>query len=71
MAKQGWDILRKKNGILDRTRQIGWFVGWAEKEDRTIIFVRFSEDEKDGYEPFSAGQRAKQYVRSALIEMTR
>ncbi len=39
-------------------RQLGWYVGWAEKADRKIIFVRLIEDQKK--QKSFAGMRAKQ-----------
>jgi beta-lactamase class D len=47
----GWDIHgkagsgtpRRPDGTLDRDREIGWFVGWANKAGRTIVFVRCIE----------------------------
>lgn len=46
----GWTVLGKtgagysvRNGKVDRNRPFGWFVGWATKGDRTVIFVRLNE----------------------------
>jgi beta-lactamase class D len=39
-GKTGSGSLRRKNGKLDPTRPIGWFVGWAEKHGRRIAFAR-------------------------------
>lgn len=46
----GWTTLGKtgagfsvRNGKVDRNRPFGWYVGWAAKGDRTVIFVRLSE----------------------------
>jgi len=46
----GWTTLGKTgagysihDGKVDRTRPFGWFVGWAKKGDRTVVFVRLSE----------------------------
>jgi len=44
----GWDVHGKAgtgspanpDGTLDREREIGWFVGWADKAGRSIVFVR-------------------------------
>lgn len=39
-GKTGSIWLRDKNGEYDKNRPIGWFVGWAEKRGRQIIFAR-------------------------------
>lgn len=46
----GWTVLGKtgagyavRGGKVDRSRPFGWFVGWAVKGERTVVFVRFSE----------------------------
>jgi beta-lactamase class D len=47
-APGGWQVhgktgsiwLRNKAGGYDRNRPIGWFVGWAEKGSRRIVFSR-------------------------------
>ncbi|MGE0007804.1 MAG: class D beta-lactamase [Parvibaculaceae bacterium] len=38
-GKTGSIWLRDGNGGLDRNRPIGWFVGWAEKGARQVVFV--------------------------------
>lgn len=39
-GKTGSGWLRDEKGQIDRQRPIGWFVGWAEKGDRRIVFAR-------------------------------
>lgn len=47
-APDGWRVhgktgsiwLRDGKGQFDRTQPIGWFVGWAEKRGRRIVFAR-------------------------------
>ena len=47
-AGDGWDIqgktgsgwLRAGNGKVDYARPLGWFVGWAVKDGRRVIFAR-------------------------------
>jgi len=34
----GWQ--RDARGRIDRSRPVGWFVGWARKESRTLVFAR-------------------------------
>lgn len=50
----GWEIrgktgsgnALKADGTRDPDRQFGWFVGWAKKADKTVIFVRNIQDDK-------------------------
>jgi beta-lactamase class D len=50
----GWDVqgktgsgsMRDKAGKADPKRPIGWFVGWASKGDRRVIFARLLVDTK-------------------------
>jgi beta-lactamase class D len=47
-VKSGWTVhgktgsiyIRNSKGQFDRSRPIGWFVGWAEKDGRRIVFAR-------------------------------
>jgi len=39
-GKTGSGSLRDAKGKIDRARPLGWFIGWAEKEGREIIFAR-------------------------------
>jgi beta-lactamase class D len=39
-GKTGSGFMRDKNGKIDRSRPLGWFVGWAEKDGRTLAFAR-------------------------------
>lgn len=62
----GWEIYGKTgtafpvkpNGTDDRTRSYGWFVGWATKGERTIVFARLVQDQKE--EEIPAGMRVKE-----------
>ncbi|MGQ4274593.1 class D beta-lactamase [Terrihabitans sp. B22-R8] len=49
------------DGKADFSRSYGWFVGWAKKKSRTIVFVRLTQDERK--EKTTAGVR----TRNALI----
>jgi beta-lactamase class D len=39
----GWQ--RGPDGAIDRNRQQGWFIGWASKGSRTVLFARLILDE--------------------------
>lgn len=62
----GWEVHGKSgsgsqmnaDGSPDRTRQIGWFVGWASKGARRVAFVRCLRDEQPESE--SAAKRARE-----------
>lgn len=41
-GKTGSGFLRTAKGAIDRSRPLGWFVGWGEREGRHIAFVRFN-----------------------------
>lgn len=62
----GWEIYAKTgsgspilpDGAGDRARAFGWFIGWATKGQRTIVFARLAQDQK--VEEGSAGLRVKE-----------
>lgn len=61
--------LLNADGTQDTKRQIGWFVGWLQKEERRVVFVTVIQDEemRDTY----AGLRAKERVREKLLSFIR
>jgi len=61
-GKTGSGWIRGKNGRFDRTRPVGWFVGWAEKEGRRVVFARLLVDDK----PSDAALGLK--LRNAFLE---
>lgn len=44
-GKTGGAYPRRKDGSFDRARGWGWYVGWAEKDGRTLVFARLAQDE--------------------------
>lgn len=56
-GKIGTGFRRLSDGATDRERQVGWFVGWAERDGRTLLFARLLEDERP--DPVNAGLRAR------------
>lgn len=56
-GKTGTGNRRNADGTNDRNRQVGWFVGWATRDGRTLVFARLVEDEKP--EQVRAGWRAR------------
>lgn len=57
-GKTGSGSLRGRNGNLDRSRPIGWFVGWAEKDGRKIAFARLRIGNRKPSEPSGLALRA-------------
>jgi beta-lactamase class D len=45
-GKTGAGFAVKKDGTADRNRPHGWYVGWAKKDGRTVVFVRLKEHSK-------------------------
>lgn len=76
-AEGGWTVhgktgsgwLRDARYVIDRTRPLGWFIGWAEKEGRRVIFARL-EVGIERYETPS-GFRARAAVLADLHRMVR
>lgn len=70
MLKNGWEVRGKTgtatavlpNGSDDVGRQYGWYVGWAKKGQRTIVFARLVDRKREGF----SGVRVKEAL---LLEM--
>ena len=45
-GKTGTGFQPLRGGTFDRSRQFGWFVGWAQKGERRILFARLIRDER-------------------------
>jgi beta-lactamase class D len=56
-GKTGTGFHRRPDGTNDPDRQVGWFVGWGQREGRTLVFARVIEDERS--EAVRAGLRAR------------
>jgi beta-lactamase class D len=56
-GKTGTGFQRRADGTNDRDRQVGWFVGWATRAGRTLVFARLVEDDQP--ERVNAGFRAR------------
>ncbi|WP_337659748.1 class D beta-lactamase [Anderseniella sp. Alg231-50] len=61
-GKTGLAYPRRADGSFDRARGTGWFVGWATKGDRQVVFARLIKDEKR----HSTG--ASRRARASLLE---
>ncbi|HEY5818420.1 MAG TPA: class D beta-lactamase [Mesorhizobium sp.] len=58
-GKTGSIFMRGRNGKFDRARPIGWFVGWADKGGRRVIFARLLVDDKRSDEPLGRKERQR------------
>jgi beta-lactamase class D len=63
-GKTGTGYPPAPDGRPDRSRQFGWFVGWAEKGDRRVLFARLIRDERK--ETSVASFRARDGLLAAL-----
>jgi beta-lactamase class D len=69
----GWKLYAKtgSGSVLspDKTqkleRQIGWYIGWIQKDNRSIVFAHYFEDEEP--QETAAGPRAKAAAKEKLI----
>lgn len=68
-GKTGGGFLQNRERIPDYDRQIGWFVGWASKRDKHLIFARRIADETKIERP--AGFRARDSFISDFVGLLR
>lgn len=66
-GKTGTGFLPKPDGSWNRDRQFGWFIGWAAKGERQVIFVHLIQDDRKEEEP--GGPRAKAEMLKTLPAM--
>jgi beta-lactamase class D len=66
-GKTGMAYPRKPDYTFDEQHPWGWFVGWASKDDRTLVFARLIQDDRklEG----TAGVRARDAFLSELPAM--
>ena len=56
-GKTGSAFPRRADGSFDRDRAWGWFVGWADRDGRTLVFARLVQTEKRGSKPAGLATR--------------
>ena len=56
-GKTGTTYPRTSDGGFDRARGYGWYVGWAEKGERVLVFARLTQDKEADEVP--TGPRAR------------
>jgi beta-lactamase class D/beta-lactamase regulating signal transducer with metallopeptidase domain len=66
-GKTGTAQARLADGSADETQYIGWFVGWATKGGRTLVFARLLRHPADKYR--YAGPRARDALLSDLATL--
>ncbi|MFB9345365.1 class D beta-lactamase [Aminobacter aganoensis] len=66
-GKTGTGWLTGKSGKIDRSRPLGWFVGWAEKGGRRIVFARLFVN--DGKSPVFLGPKVRDSFLASLPEL--
>ena len=67
-GKTGSDNKFSQNRAVKlKDRKIGWFIDWLQKNDRTVFFVYFIEDNKN-YDSY-AGRRSKEAAKEKLKEL--
>ncbi|RUT31014.1 class D beta-lactamase [Arsenicitalea aurantiaca] len=59
-GKTGSAYPRRADGSFDRARGWGWFVGWAERDGRRLVFARLDQDEERPSR--SGGLRAREHL---------
>ncbi len=71
----GWKLYGKTgsgsqpnaDGTQNKDLQMGWFVGWVEKDNRKIVFAHYLADSEKNEKV--AGPRAKQIAKDKLVEI--
>lgn len=58
-GKTGSAYPRNADGSFNRARGWGWFVGWATRGDRALVFARLNQDEQRQTGPGGLRARAK------------
>ncbi|MCF8482788.1 MAG: class D beta-lactamase [Rhodospirillum sp.] len=64
-GKTGSGLPRNPDGTLQFGHAYGWFVGWAEREGRTVVFARLTQD--NGKQARPSGPRARDAVLKDLF----
>ncbi|PWW01857.1 beta-lactamase class D [Hoeflea marina] len=66
-GKTGSAYPRLADGSFDRARAWGWYVGWARRDGRTLVFARLDRDESR--QPVSSGLRARDALLAGWEEL--
>lgn len=63
-GKTGAGYFLKDDGSRQADKQIGWFVGWMQKDSRKVFFVQYVEEMNN--KDFSTGKHARDMVKQKL-----
>jgi beta-lactamase class D len=63
-GKTGAAYPKKADGSLDEAHGYGWYVGWATRGDRTVVFARLTQDDRKQTTP--PGVRTRDALLPAL-----
>lgn len=66
-GKTGTGWLTGKSGKIDRNKPFGWFVGWADKGERRIVFARLLVN--DGKSPVFLGPKVRDIFLASLPDL--
>lgn len=65
-GKTGSGHVKDPNDLLNEDTKLGWFIGWIEKGDRTIVFAHYLEGKEE-----LLSQRAKKEAKERLISLVK
>lgn len=68
-GKTGTAFPRNRDGALDEAQAYGWYVGWAVKEGRTLVFAYLMQDQRPEATP--AGVRARDALLGAWSSLAK
>ena len=66
-GKTGSGFQLNADGTQDFSHQIGWFVGWVEKDGKTMVFAQFMADKEKM--DTTAGKRNKEIAKDKLMKL--
>jgi len=68
-GKTGAGYTKNSNDPLNEENKFGWFVGWIEKDNRTIVFAHYLEGKEAEYATLP--QRAKKEAKEKLMNLVK
>lgn len=68
-GKSGSGWLRDSDGKINENAPLGWFVGWAEKKDRQVVFVRL--EIRNAKSSIAGGPKAREDILNELDSLIR
>ena len=69
-GKTGSGFLLNNDGSRNKEKPIGWFVGWVQNGNKTIVFTHYIEGKNgEEYKDFSSGKKAKEIAKEKLMQL--